>query len=126
MKNYQKAQFSSENRSELHDLLSLTGCEISINALPEGVAVPFVHAHTENEEVYIILEGQGEFFLDGEVESLKAQDVLRVDPKCVRAIRATQGTLKFICIQSKQNSLTNFTATDAVLPQDPLPSWLKK
>ena len=35
MKNYQKAQFSSENRSELHDLLSLTGCEISFNALPD-------------------------------------------------------------------------------------------
>lgn len=62
MANYQKARFLEEKRTELHDLLGLTSCEVSINTLPEGAAVPFVHAHTENEEIYIILEGQGEFF----------------------------------------------------------------
>lgn len=126
MSNYQKVHLLEEKRTELHNLLGLTGCEISVNNLPEGAAVPFVHAHIENEEIYIILEGQGEFFLDGKIENLKAHDVLRVDPKCVRAIRATKGVLKFICIQCRQNSLNKFTATDAILPKEPLPDWLKK
>lgn len=62
MSNYQKVHLLEANRTELHNLLGLTGCEISVNTLPEGAAVPFVHAHIENEEIYIILEGQGEFF----------------------------------------------------------------
>lgn len=126
MANYQKASASFAGRSELHDLLGLSSCEVSLNALPEGAHVPFVHSHTHNEEVYIILEGEGEFFLDGEVESLKPHNVLRVDPQCVRAIRAKLGTLKFICIQAKQHSLEGFTMSDAKVPEGPLPNWLLK
>ena len=47
------------NRGELHDLLNLTGAEVSCNTLPAGASVPFVHHHTQNEEVYLILEGKG-------------------------------------------------------------------
>ena len=36
-------------RSELHNALALTGCEVSCNNLPAGVAVPFVHSHKNNE-----------------------------------------------------------------------------
>jgi len=43
------------NRGELHDLLNLTGAEVSCNTLPAGASVPFVHHHTQNEEVYLIL-----------------------------------------------------------------------
>ena len=42
------------NRGELHDLLNLTGAEVSCNTLPAGASVPFVHHHTQNEEVYLI------------------------------------------------------------------------
>ena len=47
--------------------LGLTGCEASINCLPAGQGVPFVHAHKQNEETYIIIEGEGEMFVDGDV-----------------------------------------------------------
>ena len=40
-----------ENRIELHEKLSLTGAEISLNELPAGANVPFVHSHKENEEI---------------------------------------------------------------------------
>ncbi|MEI3478069.1 MAG: cupin domain-containing protein [Bilophila sp.] len=56
----------TENRSELHDLLHLTGAEVSYNVLPAGAGVPFVHRHTQNEEIYFILEGQGTLYIDGE------------------------------------------------------------
>ena len=37
--------------NELHEKLSLTGAEISLNELPAGANVPFVHSHKENEEI---------------------------------------------------------------------------
>ena len=48
---------TGESRIELHEKLSLTGAEISLNELPAGANVPFVHSHKENEEIYGILSG---------------------------------------------------------------------
>lgn len=39
----------------LNEQLELTGSEVSINELPAGASVPFVHVHKRNEELYIIL-----------------------------------------------------------------------
>ena len=56
MKNYMKVSLEKNTpRVELHDKLSLTGAEISINTLPAGECVPFIHSHKQNEEVYYIL-----------------------------------------------------------------------
>ena len=59
MSNYSKWNAKQDPRTELHDVLGLTGAEISINNLPAGVGVPFVHSHKKNEEIYIILSGKG-------------------------------------------------------------------
>lgn len=44
MSNYNKVTITEDTRTELHDKLSLTGAEVSINHLPAGASVPFVHA----------------------------------------------------------------------------------
>ena len=44
MANYAKTNIGNEGRVELHEKLSLTGAEISINQLPAGASVPFVHS----------------------------------------------------------------------------------
>ena len=54
MANYQKLNVTGPERVELHDKIGLTGAEISVNLLPAGACVPFVHAHKQNEEIYII------------------------------------------------------------------------
>ena len=60
MKNYMKVSLEENApRVELHDKLGLTGAEISINTLPAGECVPFIHSHKQNEEVYYILSGSG-------------------------------------------------------------------
>ena len=59
MANFKKISVKDEARTELHDLLGLTGAEISVNVLPAGACVPFVHAHKHNEEIYCVLEGKG-------------------------------------------------------------------
>ena len=58
MSNYSKWNAKQDPRTELHDVLGLTGAEISINNLPAGVGVPFVHSHKKNEEIYIILSSR--------------------------------------------------------------------
>ena len=42
MNNYTKVSVAQDARTELHDKLSLTGAEISVNNLPAGAGVPFV------------------------------------------------------------------------------------
>ena len=86
-------------RSELHDALNLTGAEISVNNLPAGAAVPFVHSHKNNEEIYMVLQGRGEAWVDS--------------------------ALSFVCVQVKEGSLEGYTMSDAELvkPENG-PFWL--
>ena len=113
-------------RTELHELLHLTGCEASLNNLPAGVSIPFVHAHTKNEELYVILAGNGTFFVDGEEFAVKAGDAIRVDPNGQRCLKAGDTALRYLCIQTKAGSLEGFTMGDAKVADDfAKPTWLK-
>lgn len=116
MKNYVKTNIGNEGRVELHETLGLTGAEVSINQLPAGAGVPFVHSHKQNEEIYGILSGKGSVVLDGETIQLTAGDWLKVAPAAKRQFSAAADTgMTFICIQVKEHSLAGFTADDAVV-----------
>ncbi|MDE6058648.1 MAG: cupin domain-containing protein [Clostridia bacterium] len=116
MNNFEKVSITNEARSELHDLIHLTGAEISVNTLPQGGSVPFVHAHKQNEEIYAILQGEGTAVIDGEKVSLKEGDWLRIAPAAKRQFFASaKKPLKYICIQVKENSLEGYTMTDAIV-----------
>ena len=45
----------------LKDTVGTTGCEISFGTIEPGQAAPFFHSHKQNEEIYIILSGAGDF-----------------------------------------------------------------
>ena len=116
MNHYSKFSITNEPRTELHDALGLTGAEISINILPAGASVPFVHSHKQNEEIYAILEGKGTAVIDGEKLALAAGDFLRISPASKRQFFASDDTaIKYMCIQVKENSLEGYTMTDAVV-----------
>lgn len=116
MSNYTKTNIGNEGRSELHEALSLTGAEISINQLPAGAGVPFVHSHKNNEEIYGIISGEGKAVIDGQEIALTAGDWLKVAPAAKRQFSAAENSgITFICIQVKENSLEGFTADDAVV-----------
>ena len=116
MANYTKTAIGKENRIELHEKLSLTGAEISLNELPAGASVPFVHSHKENEEIYGILSGNGKAIIDGEEISLSTGDWLKIAPAAKRQFFASDiSGITYICIQVKENSLEHFTAEDAVI-----------
>ena len=116
MANYSKISVAQDARTELHDQLGLTGAEVSINNLPVGACVPFVHAHKQNEELYAVLSGKGKAIIDGETVELKAGDWVRIAPAAKRQFFAAEDSaISFICIQTKQNSLEDYTMTDAVV-----------
>ena len=116
MKNYTKTNVGNEGRTELHGQLALTGAEISINRLPAGAGVPFVHSHRNNEEIYGVLSGRGSAVNDGETVALTEGDWLRVAPAAKRQFSADADSgITYICIQVKENSLGGFTADDAVV-----------
>ena len=116
MKNYVKANIGNEGRVELHETLGLTGAEVSINQLPAGAGVPFVHSHKHNEEIYGVISGSGKAVIDGETVPLTAGDWLRVAPAAKRQFSAAaESGITFVCIQVKENSLDGFTADDAVV-----------
>ena len=116
MSNYSKTHVAADARTELHDTLSLTGAEISVNNLPAGASVPFVHAHKQNEEIYVVLSGKGKAVVDGETIELTAGDWMRIAPQGKRQFFAAEdNAISFACIQVKEGSLEGYTMTDAVL-----------
>jgi mannose-6-phosphate isomerase-like protein (cupin superfamily) len=127
-KNYQASSVGDIQpcgRAVLHDELSLTGSEISINEMPPGVSVAFAHAHKRNEEVYVILKGKGRFYVDGDEFEVEEGAVVRVDPAGARCITAdSQSPIRYICIQTEAKSLVQFTQGDGVM-SEAKPTWLK-
>lgn len=116
MENFTKYTVCGDDRTELHDKLHLTGAEISVNVLPAGASVPFVHSHKQNEEIYGICEGEGKAEIDGTIVPLAAGDWLRVSAVAKRRFfAAPDKPLKYICIQVKENSLEGYTLTDAIV-----------
>lgn len=94
--------------------LGLTGCEVSLNRLPAGKGMPFVHSHKKNEELYIVLGGSGTFFVDGEEFPVQEGSLIRVAPEGERAWKAGEKDLYFICIQAEAGSLTQATLEDGM------------
>ena len=116
MKNFSKVSVAQDARTELHDKLSLTGAEVSVNNLPAGACVPFVHSHKNNEEIYVVLAGKGKAVVDGETVELAAGDWVKIAPAAKRQFfAADDSAISFACIQVKANSLEGYTADDAVI-----------
>ena len=98
----------------LHDLLELTSCEISVNAMTAGLKIPFCHRHFQNEEIYIFLKGEGTITVDNKVIDVKEGSCVKIMPKAARTIEA-KTDMQYLCVQAKTNSLEQFGLKDAVL-----------
>ena len=118
MKNFNKVSVAQDARTELHDKLSLTGAEVSVNNLPAGACVPFVHSHKNNEEIYVVLAGKGKAVVDGETVELAAGDWVKIAPAAKRQFfAADDSAISVACIQVKANSLEGYTADDAAIEE---------
>jgi len=70
--------------------------------LPPGASVG-PHPHADDEELYVILSGQGEMELDGQVHPVAAGDAVVVFPGGTHALRNTGAAplrLLVVCLQA--------------------------
>jgi len=90
----------------LKSLLASAGLEISLNVVPPGKAMPFLHRHQQNDEVYFVVGGRGEFLVDGECIDVAEGSVLCMSPPAARAWRNNSDSpLYFLCIQYRADSV---------------------
>ena len=105
--------FKIEGKRFVKDELGLTSSEISFNTMEPNTAIPFLHKHKENEEIYIGVKGEGQLLLNDNYVDIKEGSVIRVATNTERAIRNnTDSLFTFIVIQAKENSLENSTISD--------------
>ena len=109
---------SFEGKAFVKDILGTTSIELSFGTLAPGASVPFFHHHKQNEEVYVVLSGEGVFILDGKEEPVASGSIVRVAPQVSRNTKCTGDVpLVYICIQGKVGSLEHYTMTDGVVEQ---------
>ncbi|KGP77449.1 MULTISPECIES: cupin domain-containing protein [Paenibacillus] len=108
----------------LKDSLNLNSMEVSLNSLPPGGQFPFLHKHKENEELYLIIHGQGQFQVDGNIFPVQEGSSIRIAPEGVRSLRNTsqEQHLEFIVIQAQQHSLKQWVSTDGIPLEEPI-TW---
>ena len=109
---------SFEGKAFVKDILNTTSMEVSFGTLAPGCIVPFFHHHKQNEEVYVVLSGEGVFMLDGKEEPVASGSIVRVAPSVSRNTKCTGNVpLVYICIQAKAGSLEQYTMGDGVVEQ---------
>lgn len=100
----------------LKEHIKSTGSEVSISVLPAKTELPIFHKHKQNEEVYIILSGSGKFQVDDTSFDIHEGSVVRVAPDGLRGmINTSNDQMIYIVIQTKENSLEQYTMTDGVI-----------
>ena len=104
----------------LRDPLHATGAEVSFTSVPPGQSGPFFHLHKENEELYMIIRGTGEFQVDDQVFPIKEGSVVRVGVNATHNLKNTGSEpLIFICYQSKANTFPGHVEGEAEITQTP-------
>jgi len=106
------AKLTMNSKLFLKDLMKFTGMEMSFGYMEPDTVGLFSHKHKLNEEVYIVLSGNGTMTVDNKDYSLKEGSVMRIDPAGVRKLSSGNKGLTYICIQTKRNSLEGYTMTD--------------
>lgn len=94
------------------DKLNSNSFEMSFQNVPANTKAPFLHVHKQNEEIYMVLKGNGTFQAGDEIFDITEGDVIRVSTNVKRGINSLS-EMTYICIQVKQDSLEQCGINDA-------------
>lgn len=64
--------------------------------LRPGKRSPFSHRHSDAEEIYVVLSGNGRVKLDERVQDIRPLDAIRVAPRVARAFEAGPDGLELL------------------------------
>jgi quercetin dioxygenase-like cupin family protein len=105
----------------LRNLLGSAGLEMSLNVVPPGKGIPFLHRHQENDEIYVVVGGRGQFLVDGTCIDVEEGSVVRIRPAGARAWRNnSDAPLSFLCIQYRADSMIQGGTLDGQKIEDKL------
>jgi uncharacterized cupin superfamily protein len=76
--------------------LELEKTGVSYQRLNPGKRQAFGHTHSEQEEVYVVIDGSGRVKVEDEIVELGRLDALRVGPGVTRAFEAGDDGLAFV------------------------------
>jgi mannose-6-phosphate isomerase-like protein (cupin superfamily) len=95
--------------------LELEKTGVSLQRLNPGKRQQFGHTHSEQEEIYVVLEGSGRVKVEDEEVELAARDALRVGPGVTRCFEAGDEGLEFVAFGAPRKE----GSSDAEM----LPGW---
>jgi quercetin dioxygenase-like cupin family protein len=103
----------SRGKLFLRNLLGCAGLEMSLNVVPAGKGIPFLHRHEQNDEAYIVVGGRGQFLVDGECIDVAEGTVLHIRPPAARAWRNnSDAPLYFLCLQYRADCVVQSGTLD--------------
>jgi len=94
--------FTTRDGSTIRSLLDLSTAPVRNQSLAEATlpagAATQRHYHRHSEEIYYVVEGEGELELDGERAAVGPGDAALIPPGAWHEIRASKaGPLRFLC-----------------------------
>ncbi|WP_417554848.1 cupin domain-containing protein [Microbacterium sp.] len=97
---------------------------ISVNTTEPGGESAYWHSHAKLEEIYVIVDGRGEFALGDEVLALEAGTVVRVAPGVMHALRALPDStpMRWFCVRSAGEALVE-VGHDGVVDRERAFPW---
>jgi uncharacterized cupin superfamily protein len=84
---------------KVRSALGVTGFGVNAIVLPPSWVTPR-HAHERQEELYLVLDGEIEFDLDGAKHTLGRGGLVKVDPQTMRSLRNTSDSAEatYFCV----------------------------
>lgn len=76
--------------------LELQSSGVSYQRLAPGSRIPFGHRHKEQEELYVIVEGDGRMKLDDDVVDVRQWDAVRISKETMRCVEAGPDGIAFL------------------------------
>ena len=102
--------------------LGVTSFGIQVIDLPANVDAYPAHDHTENgqEEVFVVLSGEGEIVLDGETLKLEPRTMVRMAPEVNRKLVTKDSPLSVLALGAVPGEAYEVDETTALGSPDPL------
>lgn len=108
----------------LKESTDATASEISIGTISPKTDLPFFHSHKQNEEIYIVLSGHGNFQVDDKYFPISEGSVIRVAPNGLRGMNNdSDEQMVYIVVQAKEKSLEQFAMGDLGIGTEITPLW---
>ena len=108
--------------------LGLTAVGISLSRMEPGMGYPYFHAHKEQEEIFICLEGSGTMLVGHEEITMKPGDFLRISADVPRAVgNRTTEPCTFLLLGAlppeRFKGEEMFLIDDGIEMEDKTPDW---